>query len=116
MDFARITEAVPDDDTCEQHYHSSLSLNYGNIKDYSFSLINSDLSSKNEKPASMPDENIERRGYIDAWSAKKAATLTSGNNFSSLDLPHSGLSLSMSNNRTDLGIANHFLAIQSPVI
>jgi hypothetical protein len=116
MDFDRITEVVPDDDTCKQQYHNSLSLNYATIKDYSFSLLNSDLNSKNEKPVSMPDENIERRGYIDAWSSKRAASLTSGNNLASLDLPHSSLSISMSNNRTDLGISDPFFTMQSPVI
>lgn len=116
MDFDRITEAIQDDDTRKQQYHSSLNLNYANIKDYGFSLLDSDLSSINEKPVSMPDENIETRAFIDAWSAEKAATLTSSNSLASLDLPHSGLSLSMPSDQIDLGIADPFLSMESTVI
>lgn len=118
LDFDRFTEAIPDDDTCKQqhHHHNSLNLNFANIKDYSFSLLNSDLGSINDKPASMPDENTKTRGFIDAWSAEKAATLTSSNSLASLDLPHSGLSLSLPNDQIDLRITDPLSSMQSPVM
>ncbi|XP_078167844.1 growth-regulating factor 2-like isoform X2 [Carex rostrata] len=113
----RFTEAIPDDDTCKQQHqhHNSLNLNFANIKDYNFSLLDSDLGSINDKPASMPDGNTETRGFIDAWSAEKAATLTSSNSITSLDLPHSGLSLSLPNDQINLQITDPLSSMQSPV-
>ncbi|KAJ4759829.1 Growth-regulating factor [Rhynchospora pubera] len=111
----RITEDIPDDDSCKELYHKALNLNYSNIKDYSFRLLDSDPGSMNEEPVSMPDQTVETRAFIDAWSAEKAATLTSRNCLASLDLPDSGLSLSMPNDQINLETADPFLPMQSPV-
>ncbi|KAJ3706262.1 hypothetical protein LUZ61_009967 [Rhynchospora tenuis] len=105
----RITEAIPDDDSCKDQYHNSLNLNYSNIKDYSFCLLDSDPGSMNEGPVSMPDQTVETRSFIDAWSAEKAVTLTSSNSLASVDFPHSGLSLSMPNDQINLETADPLL-------